>query len=755
MLSTSKMDAKSENQTKSVAKPTLEKNDNLDKIKRELEEKVQSIQQAFQQAWEKSPTESKYSHMCYFISDDGAVESKDTQIQSLLEKFKNYKNVQQIKADFWTLKAYFINQSKGIVSQSFGDNYLVNLLFTEALFIRAFMDNLSYVMQSTPISDPVLSVETESKVDFDSIAEQVKKSYEEELHDRLFAGKSKELIDELLPAVTDLTSRIELYHESRTKVFDVKPLSAKDDSPDDPVPKPIKQLLSDELAYDSLCISDDILKLKLTRQELIEARQTLLVNHNQQIDAFLTKIRAKVVPVQINYDAISELAPLATELHQAEAAISSINEQNRLRLLESDGVLRLKEILRANKELKCDSLEKFVENKRPRFFGSTLWKEYEDLLTDLANSPHVQKIDNFTLPTPMAVTKWTEKRDRIVEKLEAMKSHVIERVNNKISSSDFIRKKEEIIRTEGDGLRKKTCSETEILSVDSDVLLQQRRAALDKQWDGLLASQDNIEILKSIPGKLYRVSETLDPCVKKDVYIQTALTFQKKLAPYLKKVNVSPKLRDAEKKAQPQNQAYKSVSSDESAHAQGFQFVDQETKLNPASVPVYGSVQFKDEVRPSLKPKRHWYSRFVDKPWKCALLIGLGVFVGAALTLSGVGLWLEFSLIILLAGALGGGAAAGLLTGGITYACTSHEYEPPRQITQVRPDSAMQRNDLMDRRRNIMSTVSAPSVFPVHAPNVLSDPESTSCFDWFLHRRKEHRVDPPVYEGVVNYKKGK
>jgi hypothetical protein len=724
MLSTSLRDAKAEDQTKSVVQPTLEKNDNIDIIKAELEKKVQSIQQVFESAWENSPLESKFSHICYLTSDEGAAASRGTQILSLLGKFKTYENVQQIKDDFWNLKAYCSKQCEtNKVSQSFGDSYLVNLHLMEALFISAFMDNLSYVMQSIPISDPVLSVETESKVDFESIAERVKNSYEADLHDRLFADQSKTLISELLPAVVDINRQIDLYHKKRTKVFTVKPVKAKDNSSD--VPQPIKQLLSDEVAYASLCISDDISTLKDKRQALIEDRRALLDAQNQQIDAFLSKIRAQVIPVQINCDAIPELSPLAAELRQAEAAISSINEQNRLSLLESDGVLRLKEIITANKELKGRSLQDVVKGMKPGFFTSD--------------------------------TKWTEKRNSIAEKLETMKSHVIRIVHDKISSLDFVRKREEIIIKEGDDLRKKIWPDKEILPIAAEELLKQRRADLDKQWEVLLASKDNIEILNGIPGQLFNASKELDPCVKKEVYIQAALNFKQKLAPYrktAKKAAVSPEPKDAESKAQPKDQEDKQVLPVVNADAQGLEFVDHGVMRDPTRISLYGSIQYEDGERSNFKPKQHWYTKFVDKPWKRALLIGLGTFIVAGLAATGIGLLLEASLTVLLGVSLGGGAVAGLLMGGVTYACSSHGHEPPRQIAQVKPESATQKSDLIDRRRSIMSTASAPSVFPVYAPNVLSDPESTSCFDWFLRRRQEHRVDPPA-QGVGNQPKKK
>ncbi len=656
-----------------------------DAIKFELEEKVQSIQQDFNAAWQEYPLESRFSQICYVTSGEGAVDSKGTQIESLLGKFESYENVAQIREDFRNLKIYCLQQCLiNNVSRRFSGSYLVNLHLMEALFICAFMENLSYVIQSTTI--PVLSndIDAESKVNFKSVAKQVRSRYEEDLH-KLFTNQSKAFIDKILPDIVELNYKIDVYHDKIKTIFEVKPVSADDGSLADQ----IQQLRSDELAYTSLLYSKDFDELKMTQQKLTESRRALLNKHNQEINKFLDKIRREKVPVQVNYDNISELAPLTTELHKAETAIFLIKRKNTLRSLETDAVLCLKEVIVGDKESDGRSLQDVVDSQKPGFFNrkndpiSIMWEKYDKIAKELDSSPQVQKIHHFTLPQPIDDAKWAEKKDSIVEKLETIKRRVIEIVNDQILGAEFLNKRDDIIKKEAEELRRQASI---LSSVEHSDLLEERRVALDERWSGLLACKENVEKLKEIPKELFAKSKEGDDLI----YPETAARFNTKLA-----------------------------SCRAPVLSNGIEFVDEKKAVEPEPRPLVGSVQFKREVPPDQKPK--------SPSWKRALFVGFVVLVLTALAATGVGLALEVSLTIMLA-IVFGGVGIGLSAGVITYACTSHEDEPPTKITQVNRENA--------QKKSVMKIASSPSVSPV-AP-------------WFLCLRNKRTIPPPVEMPIIN-----
>ncbi len=720
MLSAAIKEVEVQDQKQNMVKPTLQKNDNVAVIKLALEQKVQFIQQSFEDAWKKYPLENSISQAGYLISHEGAVGSGETQIQSLLEKFQNYQNVEQIQADFSKLRAFWVDQCKTKqVLINFGDSYLISLHMMEALFICAHKDNLSYVIKSTELKEPVLSEETETKINLENVVQQVKNAYVKDLRTQLFVDNSK-LSDEMLSEVVEVNRNIDLYHDKIKAVLEVKSVDLEE-KVDDSAESKIAQLLSDELAYASLSLSEEIPRLKHTQEELIATRTALFDKHNKKIDETLTNVRTKVVPVQVNCDVISELSPLTKELHQVEASIETIEQQNKLKSLESDAALHLKEVVAVNKELDDGaSLRDYALTfSKPRLIGRdkepirAMRVMYEKVLNEyLGGSPHIQKLDDLSFFEPMDITQWKEKKTSIEAKLEKITTQAVAQVRIDIQNVEFLKLRGAIITQEGEDLRHQASSYKDINPFPENFLAL-RRAALDEQWDALLVSEENIKKLEALPKKIFAAAERC-PNHKHDIYVETAMQFNRNLAKFR-----TPVKKDVEVKGMPPCSQYKA----------------------PVPVSFIGSIQYADEV----KPKRHWYSRFIDKPWKRALLIGLAAFLLAGAAATGVGLILEASLTTILAVSIGGGTCAGLLASGVTYACTPRRHQPPPRIAHIEPEE--DKEQLMARRRAaVLFTASAPSVMPVHAPNSLHDDDSISCFDWFLCRRKSNNVDSPKQE---------
>src|SRR6476620_8162895 len=78
----------------------------------EFEEKVQYIQQVFEHAWRNYPAERQFSQICYAVTDDGSIGSGNTQIETLLENFRDkiYKNPDQIQTHFHDLRNFWLQQ---------------------------------------------------------------------------------------------------------------------------------------------------------------------------------------------------------------------------------------------------------------------------------------------------------------------------------------------------------------------------------------------------------------------------------------------------------------------------------------------------------------------------------------------------------------------------------------------------------------------------------------------------------------------
>ncbi len=670
-------------------------------VKTELSNKLASIQQSFEQAWDlkKYPRENALSSLCYKRSNDSAANPLNLQIESLLEKFQDYQSADQIHNDFFSIREFWYNQCKK-VNENFRDSYLITLRIMEAFFICAYMDYLSTHIKAISVDGFVTNVEM--KVDLQPIADGILVNYKADLS-KSFREQSDQFKMALRGDLFKLNQKIAEHNDKINNALKARPISDVMD---------VGQLIQKEVAYTELTDNSAPNEFKRSKDELLRKKHTL-------IDEFLKDMKYQAVPLRWD-DKLTQTS-INDELKQLEKTIDSIKNQNQLVQIVFAAAFCLKNLLekdetkndKTKKEFKHSLMENILSfSERPGFFKTdkiaidNMTEVFLTLNDELNKSPHVLKCKQPTSPVFIDDAILVEKQASLKKMLEGIKKQVEELANNEIMTEGFKQYREEVIAKERDVLSKLVSNYKyqEIVSVPVDYL-KTRREQLDARWVVLLESPKNVAVLSELTKQLHRKAAQTSDDAMRNTYARTADFLDQKLEDYkFKAVDVLEEKEDKE------------IKKEEVTTQPGVRIAD------PARV------AYQENNNP-------WYS--INKPWKRALFAGLCFLIGAALIGTGVGLTVELSLTMILAVSLGSGGVLGLLGGAATYARHSHKSASFSEISN---------HPVHIKCNAVLRTVSAPSLFPVHAPNSLNDEDEYNCccFGPIFSRPKQMVAQPSI-----------
>ncbi len=598
-------------------KTILEENkeESLYYLERNLSQKIEELKKGFFSIW------NSYKKECAFIEN-----FHKQHIEEILSQFEEYKHPEEIKKNFTKVISLW-NENTIQCNEALLYAYRLILEAVACYVLDSFIHRIACT--SLCVQDK-LPQTNDIKFNLDNTTDEICSSYKEQLKLQIFKNLGERIKYAMNSEIGNIKKQIHRFNEEKHFSGEFNKINLLNEKYD--LKEKIYLLFVEEVKYVKYykMITAEIDEYK----ELNDKRTRLIKKNTRFVHEFIDKIKARKFQFpEPNLKDIREYKEAEDHLAILEKTIDNVKKQNFMDPAQIGALKLLKQYF--NDLQKENMFYRKDLSYHKWFFGYDISPFIDTHVGILEEELKTFKVDEARVQEN--IDQWIASRDHLNKQLVEYGEQLQSLLSQKLSQEKKQEYYEEIFRNKKNELLIFATRIPEIKSIKNEKF-EKWTEELNKAWNQAILSEAN---LQEIETHLNNMRQRLNFFTNNEEESNNVTMAHLFISNKLKKLKNTISKKEIDEK-QPNAHIVPSLVNIPRAH---------EAK------PIHAQTK-----------KSHWYDKWVDKPWKRALIISFVVIGVVAIACTGWGLLAEgASLAVFLAAMGGAGGAIGFGLGAFTF----------------------------------------------------------------------------------------